>query len=312
MGEAFDEPQLTTGPTVGEQLRAAREAKGLTLEDIAAQTRIPRRHLESLENSDWDNLPAPTYTTGFAKSYASAVGLDRVDIADQLREAVGGYRPISTATLVFEPTDPARTMPKWLVFGAIAAVLLLALVLSWLNEQSWQEPDSGLNDTTAAAPSQAGAQMPVPGPAIGAPAAGPVVITANEPVWIQVYERGGSRLFEGVLAAGQRYDVPVTATAPLLKTAKAEALRISVGTADAPTVGPPATTIRDISLLGPDLMRGPQPANASPVTAASAATRSAPPARTPRTRPRTAPTQAAPAAPEAAPPQAPVVENTAG
>ena len=50
---------------MGEQLRDAREAKGITLEDIAAQTRIPTRHLESIEKSEWDNLPAPTYTIGF-------------------------------------------------------------------------------------------------------------------------------------------------------------------------------------------------------------------------------------------------------
>ena len=48
-------------PTVGERLRAAREAKDLTLEDVAAQTRIPQRHLESIENADWNNLPAPTW-----------------------------------------------------------------------------------------------------------------------------------------------------------------------------------------------------------------------------------------------------------
>ena len=73
-------------PTVGEHLRAAREEKGLSLEDIAAQTRIPQRHLESLETADWDKLPAPTYTMGFAKSYAGAVGLDRADIGEQLKE----------------------------------------------------------------------------------------------------------------------------------------------------------------------------------------------------------------------------------
>ena len=49
----------TNVPTVGERLRAAREEKGISLEDIASQTRIPRRHLESLEVSDWEKLPAP-------------------------------------------------------------------------------------------------------------------------------------------------------------------------------------------------------------------------------------------------------------
>jgi cytoskeletal protein RodZ len=123
--------------TVGSELRSAREAQGLTLEDIAAQTRIPRRHLESLEISDWQRLPAPTYTMGFAKSYASAVGLDRTLVAERLRDEMGGVRPTHSApSEVFERADPARTMPKWLVFGAIAAVLVLVLVMSWLNERS--------------------------------------------------------------------------------------------------------------------------------------------------------------------------------
>jgi len=255
------EPQVVSA---GQRLRAAREEKGLSLEDVAAQTRIPRRHLESLENGDWERLPAPTYTTGFAKSYATVVGLDRAEIYEQLRGEMGGVRPMAAAPEVFEPSDPARTMPKWLVFGAIAAVLVLVLAMSWLNERSFRGTDEAAADSpaTAAAPEAA-----APGPAPAAPAAvaqGPVAITANEPVWLQVYEKGGAKLFEGVLAAGQRYDVPTTATAPLLRTGKPEALRISVGTADAPSVGPAATTVRDVSLLGPDLMRGPAAATPAP------------------------------------------------
>ncbi|MEO8175672.1 MAG: helix-turn-helix domain-containing protein [Sphingomicrobium sp.] len=307
MGETFDETEHTEVATAGERLRAAREAKGLTLEDIAAQTRIPRRHLESLENSDWVNLPAPTYTTGFAKSYASAVGLDRVEIGERLREEIGGHRPAPATAVVFEPADPARTMPKWLVFGAIAAVLLLVLVMSWLNDQSFRPLDDSANDNaaTAVAPEAA---APVQAPPAVVAGAGAVAIIATAPVWIQVYEKGGSRLFEGVLAAGQRFDVPATATAPLLRTAKAEALRITVGTNDAPPVGPAGTTLRDISLLGPDLMRGPAAAAPAP----PAATPRAVPAPRPRRSQRTpsAPAQTAPAAAET--PPAPAVANTTG
>ena len=151
------EPEVAT---VGQRLRVAREAKGLTLEDVAAQTRIPRRHLESLENSDWERLPAPTYTTGFAKSYATAVGVERGEIYEQLREEMGGVRPVHQTSEVFEPADPARTMPKWLVFGAIAAVLLLVLVMTWLNERSIQEPDSAADES--AAPIAAGPEPAAP------------------------------------------------------------------------------------------------------------------------------------------------------
>jgi cytoskeletal protein RodZ len=82
-------------PTVGERLRAAREEKKLSLEDVAAQTRIPQRHLEAIEAADWEKLPAPTYTVGFAKNYAAVVGLDRAEIGEQLRVewAVSGLRP---------------------------------------------------------------------------------------------------------------------------------------------------------------------------------------------------------------------------
>jgi cytoskeletal protein RodZ len=277
--------------TVGERLRAAREEKGLSLEDVAAQTRIPRRHLESLETSDWERLPAPTYTNGFAKSYASVVGLDRVEIGEQLRGEMGGMRPTAMAE-VFEPADPARTMPRWLVFGAIAAVVVLVVVMSWLSQRSVQGSDDTASDNSAAVAATAPALSP-PGPA--APAAqGVVVITANEPVWIQVKD-GATTLKAGVLEAGQSFEVPATATAPTLTTGKPEALRISVGTADAPAVGPAATTVRNVSLLGPDLMRGPQAAAAPAVEPATrrAGTRPAP---------NTAP----------APTTPPVVENTTG
>lgn len=275
--EEFEEAVV---PTAGEQLRAAREAKGMSLEDIAAQTRIPRRHLESLELGDWSKLPAPTYTVGFAKSFATVVGIDRTEIGDKLREEMGGTRPeYSPASEVFEPADPARTMPKWLVLSAIAGIILVVLLMTWLNNRSLQqpagEPEAVVNEQVAAAPAA---------PAAATAAQGPVVLSAIEPVWLSVYERGGSKLFEGVLNAGQEFQVSDTATAPLLRTGKPEALRIMVGSQVAPAVGPAATTVRDVSLLAADLMRGPQQQgqaapNAGPQPAPAAS--SPPPAENP-------------------------------
>src|SRR4029453_13742624 len=109
----MDEELVETNvPTVGERLRAAREEKGLSLEDVAAQTRIPRRHLEAIEAAEWDRLPAPTYTIGFARSNPSFGGLDPTEVADQFRSEMGGQPPSATTAEVFEPADPARTMPK--------------------------------------------------------------------------------------------------------------------------------------------------------------------------------------------------------
>jgi hypothetical protein len=96
-----------------------------------------------------------------------------------------------------------------------------------------------------------------------------VVITANEPAWIQVSERGGRTLFSGVLAAGQSFEVPATATAPVLRTGRPQSIRIAVGTADAPPVGQPDTTVSNVSLAPADLLRGPAatPAPSTPPAA---------------------------------------------
>ena len=254
-----EEPAESAVPTVGERLRAAREKQKLKLEDIAAQTRIPQRHLESIENAEWDKLPAPTYTIGFAKSYAGAVGLDRSEIGDQLREEMGGQRFASSQTEVIEAADPARTMPKWLVLGAIAAVILLIVLMSWLNKRSLEQPQS--NAPAAVGPVNKPAQ-PRPAAPAAPSAQGPVVLTAVAPAWIQVTDQGKT-LFMGELQPGQTYTVPATATAPLLKAGKPEALRINVGAAVAPPVGPAGKVASKVSLKGPDLMRGPgQPAAA--------------------------------------------------
>ena len=285
----------TDVPSVGERLRATREEKGLSLEDLAAQTRIPRRHLEAIESAEWDRLPAPTYTIGFARSYASAVGLDRTEVADQLRGEMGRQRSMPTASEVFEPADPARTMPKGLVIGAILAVIALVVLMTWLNRRSLEQPDDTAN--TVAAPAAAPQQPAAPPPA--AAAQGPVVLTASEAVWLQVAEKGGATLFSGTLQPGQSYTVPATATAPMLRTGKPEALKATVGTAAAPALGPPATTV-NVSLLPADLMRtGPA---AAPTATAPAP---APPART--SSPAPAPRRSAP--PAASPPSATAPET---
>jgi transcriptional regulator with XRE-family HTH domain len=261
----MDEQDTANIPSVGEQLRKAREKMKLSLEDVASQTRIPRRHLENIEGSQWDQLPAPTYTIGFAKSYASVVGLDRTALGEQLREEIGGQRPAQVAPEVFEPADPARAMPKWLVIGAIVAVIVVVLLFSWLNNRSLEPTQDAAPAAAAAAPARTAATpAATPAPV----ATGPVVLTAIQPVWIRVYQKSGPALFERVLGAGEAYRVPPTVAAPLLRTGKPEALKITVGTATAPAVGAAATTVSDVSLLGPDLMHVAQPAQGSAPQAA--------------------------------------------
>lgn len=78
--------------TPGEQLRAAREAKGLTLEDVERATRIRAKYLAALENNDHKVMVSPVQARGFLKNYAEHLGLDSAALLSQALPQAG--RPV--------------------------------------------------------------------------------------------------------------------------------------------------------------------------------------------------------------------------
>src|SRR5436305_10321913 len=168
----MDQDQML-GEPIGERLRAAREEKGLSLDDVARQTRIPIRHLEHIERGEWDALPAITYSVGFARSYANAVGLDGPAVGAELREQLGGARSnVAGPAAYYEPADPARVPPRSIaIVAAILAVLLVAGYLVWRHQAVGNAPDEAQiadRQTPADQPQSAPAQ-PQAAPAAAQP-----------------------------------------------------------------------------------------------------------------------------------------------
>ena len=283
--------------TVGQTLRAAREEQGKSIEDIAAATRIPTRHLESLENSEWEKLPAPTYTLGFARAYANEVGLDRAGLSDRLREEMGGFRPTPTVSQdYFAPTDPKRTIPLGLVAGVVVGLVVLAIGLNWLLNRDLNAPDN--------VPAENAAENVVAPPAPPPLTAPAVVITASEPAWDDIRD-GDAVLKQGLLAPAERFEVPASALSPTISTAKPEALTINVGPNVAPPIGPPGRKVDKVSLKAGDLMAAKAPATSAP----SASPASTTPAPTRRTEPKPVPSAPAVSTPPAAPVEAPAATD---
>jgi len=63
-------------PEIGEDIRRAREAKGVSLDELATITKIQRRYLVALEEGRYDQLPGPFYTRAFLRSVAEVLDLD--------------------------------------------------------------------------------------------------------------------------------------------------------------------------------------------------------------------------------------------
>ena len=64
---------------LGEEFRSAREARGLTLSDVAEQIHIRSVYLNAIENEEWAAIGAPVYVRGFIRTYARFLGLEAED-----------------------------------------------------------------------------------------------------------------------------------------------------------------------------------------------------------------------------------------
>ena len=274
--------------SIGDRLREARQARGLSLDDVATRTRVPLRHLQHIEAGDWDALPAITYSIGFVKSYANAVGLNGTEVGAELRQHLGNG-PSPTAGAPYQPADPARVPPRALAITAGLLALLLAVGYLVWRSSAVDEPDM-LEVATAEEPAPVAAATPAPAPVqqplAGPPAAaasGPVVLTAKSDVWLRVYDAANNTtFFQGALKAGDRVEVPATAQQPQIRTARAEALDVQVGSTRLPALAPPGA-VSALSLRPQDLLAAPPAGAAAPGGAVAPGGAAAPAAPLPTT-----------------------------
>ncbi len=224
-------PSGVPGP--GETLRAAREAQRLDLTHIAAETRIPLRHLEAIEANDFESLPSRAYAIGFTRTYAKALGLDEAAVLDGVRaELSDGSMRHTMSSSAMEPGDPGRLPSRGLAWAAAAAVVVLAVgIFAFTNTYfgAGTEPGSLLPPEPAASASAPAAAVSA-APAPAAMPSGPVVLTALEDgVWLRLYEEGGERLTERTLKLGESVEVPQAARDPRINTGRPDALSVTIG-----------------------------------------------------------------------------------
>jgi len=206
----------------GERLRKAREAAGLSLEDVASQLKMPQRVVQSLETEDWDRLGAPVFVRGQLRSYSRLLGLT---ISTTL--ATSGVAPIEPTPLVSHSYTPrvqrlfeqgTRRIIYIVMTIAIAVPVWLATKPHLNNNASVQPLDAPAigGDTVGAVP----LDPPMPAAQPAATAQAPLVasFTPMSPrpsavpalslrfsgdSWVQVIAPDGRTLEQGLLPAGQ-------------------------------------------------------------------------------------------------------------
>lgn len=138
--------------TIGAFLKAEREKKGYTLDQMASEIRLRQYLLEAIENENWELLPAPVFVKGFIRSYARVLGLNEEDIVNQY-DRVGELKEPLPQPL----TKPIRSRSAPIILLILVLAAIAAIIFLWRSFKTQdiipgppeQVPETGIHKMMA-------------------------------------------------------------------------------------------------------------------------------------------------------------------
>lgn len=200
----------------GEDLRREREMREISIREISETTKISTRFLEAIEQGEFSSLPAPVFTRGFIREYASYLGLDAEEIVDrymsiverqekqleheeeEMRDRISGRLPLG----------PGSGALKWIVI-AIIAIAILGAGVYYVSTSDSDQPETGdAGEQVSRESESVSAAEPVEAPPVTTAESVQVRLTASGDSWVDVQvdddppadftlQAGGSRTFDG-------------------------------------------------------------------------------------------------------------------
>ncbi len=211
--------------SVGARLRAAREARQVSLRQIAATTKISVGALEALEQTDLSRLPGGIFTRAFVRSYATEVGLDPEETMRDFTVEVDEAQVSESALADAESQQHDLFQSQQRMAGTALTLVLIglpvALLLGFLGTRGSSTPDDGTAPLSVAAvetpaPTAAVVETPVAPPRVEPPVrpvpAPPVpasndslalVLSPRDECWVSL-TIDGDLVFSRVMRGGER------------------------------------------------------------------------------------------------------------
>jgi cytoskeleton protein RodZ len=259
---------------VGRRLRQAREARGLSMAEVAASTKIPVRQLASLEAEEYDALPGGIFVRGHIRAAAKAVGLDPADLTEHYQEETRPSPVAATPELVEDPgprlrmaaePDAPKPKPKGHLVAALVILLSIVLALAWFGRDRDARPSSRIDGGRGRSSSVASASQPstpiVEPQTVGTigtmprgqdPQGVPLQFIAQRGCWLALTV-DGRRISYRMLQEGERVTAHMQQRAAV-RTGDAGALLLSVGHGAAKPLGAPGA-VRKVEFTPRDYAR---------------------------------------------------------
>lgn len=188
--------------SLGEKLRMAREERGISISEVAEQTRISPLYLEAIDQDNYKSLPGGIFNKGFVRSYAKYVGVDEQEALQDYSRLVAESAPVETAEFkTYRPevlTDDraANSIVPTIIFAAIILGMMTAGVLflvNYIQNQQSEPPISANTVNSSPAATNIAANTTVPATGGAAPTMGAVKVefkTLGDEIWLSSVSDG--------------------------------------------------------------------------------------------------------------------------
>jgi len=187
---------------IGQELRIAREALGLSLSEASSKLKINSDYLSAIETLNPDALPNAGYSVGFVRSYANLVGLNAKDaIARYKADTESTPEPSRFSAPHFAARREIR-LPRGSFAAAMIAVTFTSLAVWYGTSTTAQSPEPRV-ETIESLVSTAIAPKITLDPAI-------ITVEAISTSWIEIRNSDDIVVASKILVAGQNFELPRT------------------------------------------------------------------------------------------------------
>ncbi|KER83604.1 helix-turn-helix domain-containing protein [Xanthomonas arboricola] len=216
----------------GQHLRDAREAAGLSVDDVASKLRMPAHVVRSLEQEEWQRLGAPVFVRGQLRSYARLLHVDLEPLLQQA--AIAPIEPVKLVSHTHTPRarrilESTARKAMYVVITGVFAVPVWYATRSHLDgkapstvslDSMPEAPGTGTPANAATQPASAPREQPAPyiasmtpvpratpeveTPAVSAASSGSLSLSFSGDSWVQILAPDGSAVEKALVRAGER------------------------------------------------------------------------------------------------------------
>jgi len=241
---------------LGEELKSAREAAGLSIRELATRTKISTSALEALERNDFSRLPGGIFGRSFVRAYALEVGVDPdttvarfIDLLEQSEREAAERRAARRPAITQDDRQFLERQKRALILLRVVLVLVaigLVALVTWRVRVMLAQPAVAEVAAPLPAPPVVAPPAPVAVPAPAAPVDASAVMTIELDVtgecWISLSADGGTEVAR-LYRAGEHERIEVTREL-VLDVGNAGALQLSIDGKPGKPLGASAQRIR--------------------------------------------------------------------